>query len=311
MMITLLKVAFYSLIFLAHVYTVYHIQYNAGFMEETILAFTVGFMNSSEYQTYLNYLFDVFYCTLIALYFFSRWSSKEVESEPETNSTTTTTITAIDPEAPKGLTKVNRVTEQQPVQQPQQQQQQQKTTPQQQQQQQKGPSGSPKAREAQSNNKNNDNNSHKSKKGNNNSVKYNKNNPKNWAEKTTTPKAPKRGASKKDSISLENGTDFDDPTSGAICGVTGSVAAGDMTFSFANITFFDVFCISFVFPLCLLAIYLGWNMQTSVEISWLSWRWLWGWWTERWTWWRLAGCLLAVVGITVWVKPTKVLGKTE
>ena len=37
---TPIKVTFYGLIFLAHVYTVYHIHYNAGFMEETILAFT-------------------------------------------------------------------------------------------------------------------------------------------------------------------------------------------------------------------------------------------------------------------------------
>ena len=41
---TPLKITFYGLIFLAHVYTVYHIQYNAGFMEETILAFTGEFM---------------------------------------------------------------------------------------------------------------------------------------------------------------------------------------------------------------------------------------------------------------------------
>ena len=277
-------------------------------------------MNSSEYQTYLNYLFDVFYCTLIALYFFSRWSSKEEKNELERNST----LATFDPEALNSLVKVNGVTEHQPIQQPQQPQQQLKTTTQQ------AKSHSPKPTAQSNNNKN-----HKSKKGNNNGAKTNKNkqsgaiynsggnsggsysgngsNVNNWATKTV-PKDPKRGANKKDSISLEDGDDFneDDATSGAICGVTGSVAAGDLTFSFANITFFDVICISFVFPLCLLAIYLAWNMQVpSLEVSWLSWRWLWGWWTERWTWWRLAGCLLAVVGITVWVKPKKVMGKIE
>ena len=305
-------------------------------------------MNSSEYQTYLNYLFDVFYCTLIAVYFFSRWSSKEVAVESSRDASTASTTSSAsskaivasagDPEAPDRPTTIAHITEQQPLKQqhqqnppseqnnlkPQQQQQsQQKQQHQQpqQQHQQKGPNKSKKGNNAKNNKNtrihNNNNNSSNNVANNNNQLSTTSS---SSSSASSNPGANssnnygRRGGAK-NSITLEDGFDADEnATSGsvaAICGVTGSVAGGDLQFSVANLTFFDVICISFVFPLCLLAIYLGWNLQTSVEVSWLSWRFLWGLWTERWTWWRLLLCLLAVGGITFLIKPKKVVGKSD